>query len=352
MYIYTNDIFVNISMAMIKAAIVGASGYSGAELVRLLAGRDDVALVRLTGYSTTGKTLDEIYPVFSGKTELPLDAFNAVDFKGIDVAFIALPSGQAMQVVPQLSPVVGKIIDLGGDFRLPSVELYQRYYKHEHTAPHLLNASVYGLPELNKSEIAHSCFIANPGCYPTSAILPLLPALKNDMISSEGIVINSLSGVSGAGRSASTDLSFTEVNENIRAYKIGSHQHIPEIETVLSRASGKEVTVSFIPHLVPVTRGIYTTIHASLKKSVSESDLAALYKSFYADAPFVRMRSQIPQIKDVAYTNYCDIAVKIEPRTNQLILLSVIDNLVKGAAGQAIQNMNIMFGLPETTGLN
>ncbi|HLX12483.1 MAG TPA: N-acetyl-gamma-glutamyl-phosphate reductase, partial [Bacteroidota bacterium] len=264
---------------------------------------------------------------------------------------IALPSGQAMNVVPQLSPVVTKIIDLGGDFRLPNAALYKEYYKHDHTAVHLLNASVYGLPELNKEKIASSCFIANPGCYPTSAILPLLPVLKNNFISPSGIAINSLSGISGAGRAASTDLSFSEINENVRAYKIGTHQHIPEIETVLSGASGKDVRVSFIPHLVPLTRGIYTTIHAELTREVSDAEIADCYSSYYKNAPFVRVREGIPAIKDVAYTNYCDIAFRVNRRTNQLVLISVIDNLVKGSAGQAIQNMNIMFGISQEKGL-
>jgi N-acetyl-gamma-glutamyl-phosphate reductase len=210
---------------------------------------------------------------------------------------------------------------------------------------------VYGLPECNFHRIQEARLIANPGCYPTSAILALLPALHNAIIAPSGIVINSLSGVSGAGRNGSVDLSFSEVNENIRAYKIGTHQHIPEIQTVLQSATGKEVSFSFIPHLVPITRGIYTTIHADLQQSITDVDVTNLYKTFYSAAPFVRIKKNIPQITDVARTNYCDIHVTVNQRTRQLIIVSVIDNLIKGAAGQAIQNMNIMFRLPQEQGL-
>ena len=210
---------------------------------------------------------------------------------------------------------------------------------------------MYGLPEINRDLIAAAGFVANPGCYPTSAILALLPALKHGIINPSGIVINSLSGVSGAGRSASVDMSFAELNENVRAYKIGTHQHIPEIESVLSGASGTPVTASFVPHLIPVTRGIYTTAHANLAVTVSADELLTLYGEFYATHPFVRMTRQVPQILAVVKTNFCDVGLAIEPRTNQLIVMSVLDNLVKGAAGQAVQNMNLMFGVPETTGL-
>jgi N-acetyl-gamma-glutamyl-phosphate reductase len=246
---------------------------------------------------------------------------------------------------------VGRMIDLGGDFRLPSAALYQEYYSHPHAAPELLGTSVYGLPEINFGRIREASLVANPGCYPTSAILALLPALSADLVAPEGIVVNSLSGVSGAGRSASLELSFSEVNENIRAYKIGTHQHIPEIESVLAAATGKGVSLSFVPHLVPITRGIYTTVHANLRRDLSAGEAHTIYSSFYSAAPFVRVKKQIPQITGVVRTNFCDLFVTVEPRTRQLVIISVIDNLVKGAAGQAIQNMNIMFALPQEKGL-
>ncbi|HTK81150.1 MAG TPA: N-acetyl-gamma-glutamyl-phosphate reductase [Bacteroidota bacterium] len=335
----------------IRAAIIGASGYSGAELLRLLSTRDDVEITRVVAGTSAGKKVAELYPVFAGTVDLQYEEFRAEKSENADIAFVALPSGESMKVVPGLLASVGRVIDLGGDFRLLSPELYTQYYKHEHVAQHLLSEAVYGLPELNSQAIADAKLIANPGCYPTSVILALLPALKSGLIKTEHIVVNSLSGVSGAGRSASVELSFTEVNENIKAYKIGNHQHIPEIQTVLEKASGSTISLSFVPHLVPITRGIYTTIHASLDAAVTEAEIRHLYEAFYREAPFVRIRKEIPQIKDVARTNFCDIGMTLLTPTKQIVLTSVIDNLVKGAAGQAVQNMNIMFGLKQTKGL-
>lgn len=336
---------------MIKAAILGASGYSGTELLRLLSGRDDVRVEKVVAGTSAGQRVDALYPAFAGRVDLYYESFQAGELSSYEVAFVALPSGEGMKVVPALLEEVPRVIDLGGDFRLASKELYERFYRQAHVAPQLLEEAVYGLPELNKPRIAAARLVANPGCYPTGAILGLLPALKHGLVECEGLVINSLSGVSGAGRSSSLELSFTEVNENIRAYKIGTHQHIPEMQSVLSGAAGKEVSLSFVPHLVPLNRGIYTTIHAKLAVTVNGEELFSLYQQAYKGEPFVRVKRQIPQIKDVLYTNYCDIGLYIEQRTQQLIIVTVIDNLVKGAAGQAIQNMNIMFGLPESKGL-
>jgi N-acetyl-gamma-glutamyl-phosphate reductase len=336
---------------VITAAIVGASGYSGAELVRLLHQRPDVSLTRLVAASSAGKRVAEVYPWFAGKVETSFESLDPAALAGTDVVFLALPSGEAMHLVPSLRSSVGRIIDLGGDFRLLSPSLYKEYYQHDHASPALLGQAVYGLPEWQFEEIHEATLLANPGCYPTSAILGLLPALAQGLVEPRGIVINSLSGVSGAGRSASVDMSFTELNENIRAYKIGRHQHIPEIESVLSRATGSEVSCSFVPHLVPITRGIYTTIHATLSSPVATAAAFEAYTEFYRRAPFVRVRREIPQIAGVVRTNFCDINVTVEPRTHQLIITSVIDNLVKGAAGQAVQNMNIMFDVPQEQGL-
>ena len=337
---------------MIRAAIIGASGYSGAELLRLLSSdREDVQIEAVTANSAVGKKVHELYPAFSGSLDLEFEPLLPEKISRADVAFVALPSGEAMQIVPQLLSVVDRVIDLGGDFRLPSASLYTTFYKHEHTAADLLGEAVYGLPEVNSDAIRTARLVANPGCYPTSAILALIPALKCGAIERRGIVINALSGASGAGRSSSVESSFAEVNENIRAYKIGTHQHIPEIQTMLERAAGVAISFSFVPHIVPMTRGIYTTIHAGLNGSFTEAELYDIYETFYAQAPFVRMRREIPQIRDVVRTNYCDIHLTIEPRTRQLIVVSAIDNLVKGAAGQAIQNMNIMVGCPQERGL-
>jgi N-acetyl-gamma-glutamyl-phosphate reductase len=338
---------------VITAGIVGASGYSGVELLRLLLDREDVEVAIVTAHASVGKRVDALYPALAGATDLVFEEYSAVKFHGMDVVFIALPSGEAMSIVPELLPHVHCVIDLGGDFRLKSPELYRSYYGRTHAAPQMLSESVYGLPEINKHRIATARLIANPGCYPTSAILALLPALTDNIIDPSSIVINSLSGVSGAGRSSSVELSFSEVNENVRAYKIGAHQHIPEIETVLSDACRTSVQVSFTPHLIPITRGIYTTIQASLTPTVStDAEFVETFRAYYADQPFVRVKRSIPQIKDIGYTNYCDVAVFPDRRTNRLTIVSVIDNLVKGAAGQAVQNMNIAFGLPEHTGFH
>jgi N-acetyl-gamma-glutamyl-phosphate reductase len=336
---------------VVNAAIIGASGYSGAELLRVLSSHPEVRVRKVTASTSAGQRVDALYPAFAGQYDLAYDELIPEALGGIDVAFLALPSGEAMNVVPLVKEKVKKIIDLGGDFRLKSPALYEKYYRHRHTSPELLSGAVYGLPEINRDSIRGATLVANPGCYATGAILALLPALKHGIINPGGIVINSLSGVSGAGRSSTVEMSFAELNENVRAYKVGVHQHIPEIEGVLAEASGTAVSASFVPHLIPITRGIYTTAHANMAVTVNAAELATLYGEFYASHPFVRITRGVPQILAVTRTNYCDIGLTIESRTSQLIVMSVIDNLVKGAAGQAVQNLNLMFGLPETTGL-
>ena len=336
---------------MVNVAIIGASGYSGAELLRVLSAHPVARVRKVTAASSAGQRVDALYPALAGQYDLAYDELVPPGLEGIDVAFVALPSGEALKVVPALGGKVGRVIDLGGDFRLKAKELYEKFYRRPHTEPGILASAVYGLPELNREAIAGASLVANPGCYATSAILGLLPALKHGVIEPAGIVINALSGVSGAGRSASVEMSFAELNENVRAYRVGSHQHIPEIESVLAGASGAAVSVSFVPHLLPITRGIYATTHATLAVGVSAQELLTMYREFYAPHPFVRITQVIPQILAVTRSNYCDIGLAVEPRTNQVIIMSVIDNLVKGAAGQAVQNMNLMFGLDETAGL-
>jgi N-acetyl-gamma-glutamyl-phosphate reductase len=344
--------------SQINISVLGASGYSGAELFRILSHRDDITIRQVIANSSVGKRVDEVYPEFAGRIDAVFEPLEALRTDSLDCVFIALPSGEAMNIVPSLYDNVERIIDLGGDFRFPSPQIYEQYYKHKHTAPQLLHEAVYGLPELNKERIANAKLIANPGCYPTSTILALAPLLKQNIISPNGIVINSLSGTSGAGRSAALELTFSEVNENIRAYKIGTHQHNPEIKYILETVAHQPVSFSFVPHLVPMTRGIYSTIYADLNGGIAEEDIHLCFQEFYAEAPFVRIKNsiplpkgRIPEIKDVVYTNFCDIACTIDKQAKKLIIISVIDNLVKGAAGQAIQNMNIMFGLPEEKGL-
>jgi N-acetyl-gamma-glutamyl-phosphate reductase len=337
---------------MIKASILGASGYSGAELLKILLRHPRVTIEKLFANTSASKRVDEVYPIFGGRTEAAFEQYSPESACSSDIVFVALPSGEAMNLVPELLDRKKKVIDLGGDFRLREPSLYAKYYKHEHTSSHLLSRSVYGLPELNRDQIKSAHLVANPGCYPTSAILPLVPVLKEGLVGATGIVINSLSGVSGAGRSSSADLSFAEVNESVKAYKVTVHQHIPEIKSTLESFIGVDASFSFVPHLLPITRGIYTTIYAPMKNSLSQEGILEAYQHYYGNEPFVRFSSTvIPEIKHVSFTNYIDIGFRIDYNNNHLIICSAIDNLIKGAAGQAVQNMNLMFGFAETEGL-
>ncbi|MDP1676476.1 MAG: N-acetyl-gamma-glutamyl-phosphate reductase [Bacteroidota bacterium] len=335
-----------------RISIIGASGYSGAELLKILFRHSNVEVTHVFANSSAGKRVDELYPHFRSVTNLVYGEYNIDKIKNDDLVFISLPSGEAMNFVPALIDAGKKVIDLGGDFRLQDARLYTKYYKHEHKAEKYLSKAVYGLPEWNKQNIQSAQLIANPGCYVTSALLPLLPLVKENLIETTGITISSLSGVSGAGRSSSIDLSFTEANESVKAYKVGVHQHTPEIETVLSDFGGQKSTVTFVPHLIPITRGIYSSIYTTPKGNISFEQIESAYKKYYTNSPFVRLiGNAVPEIKHVQYTNFCDIGWKVYERNNQIILHSVIDNLVKGAAGQAVQNMNLLFGFDETAGL-
>ncbi|HTY36526.1 MAG TPA: N-acetyl-gamma-glutamyl-phosphate reductase [Bacteroidota bacterium] len=336
----------------ISVSIVGASGYSGAELTKILLRHKHVRLATLFANSSAGKKVAEVYPWFAGRVDAVYEQYTVEAASSSDITFIALPSGEAMNIVPELLERGKRVIDLGGDFRFNDAALYEKYYKHQHTAAGSLPRAVFGLPEWNRAQIASASLIANPGCYATSAILPLAPVLKAGIVQPRGITISSLSGVSGAGRSAKVDYSFTELNESVRAYKVGVHQHTPEIKTVLESISGKELALTFVPHLLPITRGIYTSIYAPLAGNVTQSDVLATFQQYYGREPFVRISdTAIPEIKNVNHTNYIDIGFRVYTDNNQLIILSVIDNLIKGAAGQAVQNMNLMFGFEETEGL-
>jgi N-acetyl-gamma-glutamyl-phosphate reductase len=338
--------------AMISVSVVGASGYSGTELIKLLVKHPGVQIDKLFANTSAGKKLDDVVPAFNKTLDIVLESYFVESIVKSDLIFVALPSGEAMNLVPGMLLAGKRVIDLGGDFRLQDTSLYERYYKRVHSAGTVLNQAVYGLPEWNFHQIKSANLIANPGCYPTSVLLPLAPFLKEGVIESKGISINSLSGVSGAGKSTSIDMSFAEVNESVRAYKVGVHQHLPEIRTFLKTLSGVAPSLSFVPHLLPITRGIYTTICATLSKQVDDQAILAMYEKYYGTAPFVRCSaSAIPEIKNVNYTNYIDIGFRVNQEDSQIVVLSAIDNLIKGAAGQAIQNMNIMFGLNETEGL-
>ena len=335
-----------------KVSIIGASGYSGAELLKILLHHPGVEVTKVFANSSAGKKVAELYPSMLGRTSLAYEEFTPFKTVNDDLVFIALPSGEAMQYVPTLIDGGKKVIDLGGDFRLQDPTLYQKYYKHEHTATQYLSKAVYGLPEWNREKIESATLVANPGCYVTSVLLAVLPLVKEGIIDPHGISISAMSGVSGAGRSASVELSFSEVNESVKAYKVAVHQHIPEIEDYLKAFGGNPATVTFIPHLIPISRGIYSTIFTIPLEKASIEAIADAFEKYYKRMPFVRLLwNNVPEIKNVAHTNYCDIGWKFYKRNDHLVIMSVLDNLVKGAAGQAVQNMNIMFGFDETTGL-
>ena len=338
---------------MINVAIVGATGYAGAELARILTAHPGVSISLVTSRQYAGKAFSDIYPAMSGLIDLKCVPFDAeIVSDSADIVFTALPHQVAMGVVPGLLDRGTKVIDLSADFRFQDVSLYEKWYQ-AHKAPSLLKIAVYGLPEINLELIRNSSLVGNPGCYPTSAILPLAPFVTGDLISLNSIVIDSKSGASGAGRSLSLTTHFCEVHEGLRAYKVASHRHAPEIEEVLSRLAARTVTVTFTPHLVPMSRGMLTTIYADILGDLSPDAVHDLLVSYYNDKPFVRIMSpgKWPDTLHVRGSNYTDIGFQVDKRANRLILISAIDNLVKGASGQAVQNMNIMQGLSETSGL-
>ncbi|MDW8464874.1 MAG: N-acetyl-gamma-glutamyl-phosphate reductase [Chloroherpetonaceae bacterium] len=296
----------------VSVSIVGASGYSGAELVQIFLRHSGVRIHKLFANASAGKHFAELYPRFRGQVELTLEPYSLDAACESQCVFLALPSGEAMHLVPELLLRGKKVIDLGGDFRLKEATQYERFYKHTHAAPNLLSKAIYGLTELNRAAIKNATLLANPGCYPTSIILPLVPLLKAKLIEPERITVVSMSGVSGAGRSASIDLHFCEVSESVKAYKVSEHQHLPEIEQALQEFSGQAVSVSFVPHLIPIVRGIYTTIHATLSRNATEEEIEQVYAEHYAGEPFVRFsKSLVPHVKGVAHTNCIDIGFKI-----------------------------------------
>ena len=337
-------------MKKTKIAIVGASGYSGQELVRLLLRHPYVQITHFTSRQYAGQAVGDVFPRFRGLaagkfTEPNADAIAA----SAEAVFLALPHGVAAEFARPLLAKGVKVLDLSADFRLRSAAVYQEFYEHEHPAPELLAQAVYGLPEVYRAQIKTARLIACPGCYPTSILLGCAPALKRGLIKPETIIASSLSGVSGAGRKATEEFLFCECHESTRAYGIPKHRHLSEIEQELSVMAGKAVVINFIPHLIPLNRGIETTIVADL---ASQPDNAlAVYREFYQGEPFVRVTDPLPDTKNVEMSNCCDISVRVDPRTHRLIVSSVIDNLTKGAAGQAVQCLNLACGYEETTGL-
>jgi N-acetyl-gamma-glutamyl-phosphate reductase len=341
-------------MKKVKVAVIGANGYAGGEMVRLLAAHPMVEITALTSRQFKEKNITEVFPALRGILDMPL-----VEFSGdavadsSDVAFLAIPHTQAMPIVSDLVARGVRVVDYSADFRLKDPLLFEQWYKAPHTAQSLLEKSVYGLPELHGDDIKKALIVALPGCYPTAAVLAVAPAVKHNLIDLERIVINSLSGVSGAGQNPSPQTHYPEIADNVRPYGVTSHRHTPEIEQELSWLAKKSIQVLFTPHLVPAIRGILSTVTAPAKSEISLDELVDLYRNFYKNAPFVRINSprSYPEIRFVRGSNYCDIGLAYDKRTRTVMMISAIDNLCKGAAGQAVQCLNLMFDLPEESGL-
>lgn len=338
----------------ITAAIIGSSGYTGGELFRLLLNHSRVTVTAVTSERSAGKPLSDIFPQLLGLTDLVCEALDPEAIaKKADLLFLALPHVTAQEAGHRFHALGRKVVDLSADYRLSDAAVYEKWYEHCHQYPDLLKQAVYGLPELHRNAIRSASLVANPGCYPTSAILGLAPLLRGKMIDPDTIVIDSKSGVSGAGRSPGLPYHFPEANEAFMAYKIGTHRHTPEIEQELTLLAGKTVTVSFTPHLAPMNRGILTTLYGRLSAPSDTRKVHEAFREFYRDEPFVRVLppGQLPNTRHVRGSNFCDIGVHADPRTNRAVVVTAIDNLVKGASGQAIQNMNLMLGFAETEGL-
>ena len=339
---------------MLRVGIVGASGYTGGELARILALHPAVELTVATSRSHAGKRLSQGYPHLAGIVDIVCEDLLGSELADrADLFFTAVPHQTAMAIVPELLRAGKKVIDLSADFRLDDPVVYEAWYQ-PHTAQEYLAEAVYGLPEINREKIAAARLVANPGCYPTSIILALAPLLKNGLLDPATIIADSKSGTSGAGRAAQVGSLFCEVTDGFRAYKVGEHRHTPEIEQELAKLAGSQLTVSFTPHLLPISRGILSTIYGSLTKEVDQQQLYELYAAFYRNEKFVRIcrPGNFPATQYVRGSNYCDIGSKVDTRTGRVVLVSVIDNLVKGAAGQAVQNMNIVSGFAESLGLD
>ena len=348
-----------------KAAIVGASGYSGEELVRLLLRHPRAELAAVTSRQYAGQTVARVFPKFGHEPRAQTLRFSEPQpewlAKMADVVFLALPHGVAAEFAVPLLDLGCQVIDLSADFRLKSPALYKEYYGHDHPAPELLPKAVYGLPEIYRAEIKNASLIASPGCYPTSILLPLLPLLKARLVKSTGIIADALSGVTGAGRKVELEYLFAECNESARPYGIPKHRHLSEIEEQLSVAAAESVVIQFSPHLIPLNRGILATLYLTPEKQFeNEQQMAALreqiaqcYQAAYGQEPFVRLLDgpALPDTKNVVGANVIEIAWRLDPRTGRLIVLSALDNITKGASGQAVQSMNILRGFPETAGL-
>ena len=336
-----------------KASVIGATGYAGVELLRLLDGHPEAEITAITSESSTGEAIASMYPHLSGRIEKNLTSMK--DIKAIaaesDVIFIALPHGHAMKIGKELRSSNTRIIDLGGDYRFKDYKVFEQWYKVPHEDPEA--QAVYGLSELYRDHVKNAHLVANPGCYTTCSILAMVPLLKYGLIETKGIIIDAKSGTTGAGRSLKLGSLYCSVNESFKAYGVASHRHTPEIEQVYSEVAGEDVVVQFTPHLLPVDRGIFATCYAQLKEGVTDAQIEEAYQVMYGNEFFIRLRGKggFPELKNVRASNYVDLGWQTDKRTGRIIVMNCIDNLVKGAAGQAVQNMNVMFGLDETMGL-
>jgi len=338
---------------MFSVAVLGATGYVGIEIVRLLQGHPDFKLTFAGSHSFVGKYLSDVYPNFRGLTDIKCEEFDAGNIPEADFYVTALADDVSKDIIPALIGQGKRVIDHSSLFRYKKVEVYEEWYKTKHVLPDLNEKAVYGLPEIHRKEISNATLVANPGCYPTCSILALAPLISQKMISTKGIVIDAVSGVSGAGRKTDLPYQFCELDENFKAYGVATHRHTSEIEQEISMLVNEEVVVSFTPHLAPLKRGMLCTIYADLKNDFAASELIGLYKDYYKNEFFVRIldEGKLPEVKFVAGSNFIDIGLVVDKRLNKVIILSAIDNLGKGAAGQAVQVLNILAGLPESTGL-
>jgi N-acetyl-gamma-glutamyl-phosphate reductase len=340
------------SNKLYRISIIGASGYTGSELARILINHPEVEIVHITSESHQGKKFSDLHPQFIGRLEMPLVSAQDISAEDQDVLFLALPHGISMEFVLQWMGKPVKIVDLSGDFRLSNASVYQEWYQKKHCYPEGFEQAVYGLPELHRDRIANAQLVANPGCYPTASILSLAPLMAEGYADANQVVIDAKSGTTGAGVKASETTHFSNVNENFRAYGIGTHRHTIEIEEQLGGLTMEgSARIQFTPHLLPVDRGILATAYTNLVRDLDQDQLTALYTEFYKGQPFVRIRNQAPSIKDVRGSNFCDLFPYLDSRTGRVIVVAVIDNLVKGAAGQAVHNMNLMLGLDQAAGL-
>jgi N-acetyl-gamma-glutamyl-phosphate reductase len=337
-----------------RVAVLGATGYAGIDLVRLLVGHPSAALVAVHSESFDGRPLAEVYPGLLGLVDLPCRALGAEEVAAeAEVAFLALPHRASMEMAARLDERGVKVLDLSADLRFRDPKVYEAWYKVPHTAPALSRQAVYGLPELHRDALRAARVVAVPGCYPTGALLGLAPLVRRGLVDLDTIVIDAISGASGAGRKPAQDLHFAELNENLRAYEVASHRHTPEIEQELTALAGRPVTVTFTPHLAPVTRGILTTVTAGLGAGATEADLAAAFEADYKAEPFARFLPgpRLPETKPVQGSNACHVGFRVDRRAGRAIIVTALDNLVKGAGGQAVQAFNLLCGHPEDAGL-